>query len=735
MAPGTSRLLLALAFLASANVADAQETPQPAVSPEVTISAPRGSANGGIEPIVVLSPSELDAYGADSLSDLVDSLRPLTRSSRGDQAAVVLINGHLAGQLELETLPREAVERVEVLPESVALKYGFSETRRVLNFVLREHYAGIPTHLVQNGATEGGDETTLADGSLARLNDEARVTALASFKDNAWLRDSDRAIDVPDSYYYTLTPNTTDTKVAASVSRPILGVSSSLQASYEDQSTRSLQGLAVATGPSGAEMEQPLNEDSSVRTSRVALQLTGALHDFVWGTTVSYMHIASGGNSDLGFSSAEQMEIDHTESSSNLGNLQLSLSGPVASMTAGPVIANFKLGFQYQGFETLDAPSGAALTESDLVRTVRSINANANVPIANRDRGVLPALGQLSGSFNASLDSVSEFGNLLSSSWGLDWRPTKTLHLDAIYTDHRTAPTVEQLLAPPVYTLNVQTFDYVTQQTLYVTEITGGNEALDSTDSRQGSYGISIGPFAGKSEFLAHYEQSNIGNAIGALPPATAAVQSAFPDRFIRNANGTLTEIDDRWVNLQHEQVDDIKWGFDVWVPIGTAPAQGKAADRFEVSIFDTWYLHAVTLIRPGIPELDLLSGAPSDLSGGQPRHKVELHALWHRGALGVLLEGEWRSPTVVGGGDATAPDDLYFSSLFVLSPRVFVDLGRMVQNASWAKNARVTFYADNLFDRRQSVHDAEGVTPLAFEPGFLDPQGRVVGLSLRKVF
>jgi TonB dependent receptor len=725
--------LLGLAFLVSAYAADAQVTP--AASPEVTISAPRGGTNGGIDPIVALSPSELDAYGANSLSDLVDALRPLTRSSRSDQAAVVLINGHLAGPLELETLPREAIERVEVLPESVALKYGFSETRRVLNFVLREHYTGVPTHLVQSGATEGGDETTSADGALAHLNEEARLTALASFKDNAWLRDSDRDIDVPDGSYYTLTPNTTDTKVAASASRSILGVTSSLQASYGDQSIRSLQGLAVATAQAGAQLEQPLNEDTSVRTSRVALQFTGVLHDFIWGTTVSYIHIASDGNSDLGFSSAEQMLVDHTESSSNLGNLQLSLSGPVASMPAGPVIANFKLGFVYQGFETLDAQPAAALTASDLVRTVRSINANARLPIANRDRGVLSALGQLSGSFSTTLDSVSGFGNLLSSSWGLDWQPTGKLHLDAIYTDHRTAPTAEQLLAPPTYTPNVQTFDYITQQTVYVTEITGGNDALDSTDSRQGSYGISIGPFAGKSEFLAHYEQSSIVNAIGALPPTTAAVESAFGDRFIRSANGTLTEIDDRWVNLQHEQVDDIKWGFDVWVPIGTAPAQGKGADRVEVSIFDTWYLHAVTLIRPGIPELDLLNGAPSDLSGGQPRHKVELHALWHRGALGVLLDGEWRSATLVGSGDATTPDDLYFSSLFVLSPRVFVDLGRMVQNSSWAKNARVTLYADNLFDRRQSVRDAEGVTPLAFEPGFLDPQGRVVGLSLRKVF
>ena len=43
---------------------------------------------------------------------------------------------------------------------------------------------------------------------------------------------------------------------------------------------------------------------------------------------------------------------------------------------------------------------------------------------------------------------------------------------------------------------------------------------------------MSIGPFAGKTEFLAHYEESRIRNAIGALPPTNAAVESAFPERF-----------------------------------------------------------------------------------------------------------------------------------------------------------------------------------------------------------
>jgi hypothetical protein len=709
-------------------------TPEP--PSEITVTAPRGTANGGIEPLLELSPSELDAYGADSLTDLVAALRPLTRSSRSDQMAVVLINGHLAGQTEFDNLPREAIERVEVLPESVSLQYGFSENQRVLNFVLREHYSAVPIRATESGATEGGGQATAADASLVRLNDEARLTLLASYKDNAWLRDSDRGIDVPDSSFYTLLPDTTDTKVAATVSRSILGVSSSFEASYEVASTRSLQGLATDTSSAAGEIEQPLDASGAVRTSRVALQLTGLLHDFIWGTTVYYMHVASRSTSDLGFDGADEMSIDRTESAFNIGNLQLSLSGPTVSLPAGPVIANFKFGLQYQGFDTRDAEPGAALTTSDLVRTVRSASVNASVPIANRDRDILPALGEISGTFSASLDSVSDFGNLFSESVGLDWHPVKKLHFDAIYTDHRTAPTVQQLQAPPIYTRNVETFDYITQQTVYLTEITGGNDSLAPTDSRQGSFGVSVGPFAGKTEFLAHYQESRIGNAIGALPPTTAAVESAFPDRFVRDADGTLIEIDDRWVNLEHAQVDDVIWGVNAWIPLGESQAKAMA-NRLEFSLFDTWYLRDVTLIRPGIPELNLLAGAPSDVTGGQPRHKIEFHALYHRDGFGILLAVAWRSPTVVGSGDPAAPDPIYFSSLGTADLRVFLDLGHLpwMRSASWAQGARASLAVTNLFDRRQTVHDADGATPTAFEPGFLDPLGRVLALTIRKVF
>jgi hypothetical protein len=720
-------VLLALIRGAPAWAGDRQDVPAATV-PEITVTTPRGRTSGGIDPLLEISPSELDSYGVDTMSDLVDALRPLTRSSRSDQMAVVLINGHLAGQTEFDNLPREAIERVEVLPESVALQYGFSENQRVLNFILREHYRAVPLRVSESGATEGGAQAQTADASVVRLDDEARITLLASYKDAAWLRDSDRGIDTPDSFYRTLQPATSDTKVAGTVSRAFGAVSASLEASFDVLNTTSLQGESTAMSA--------LEETAPTRTARVATQITGQLKDFVWGATAYYQHVSTAMSSDTGVDAAQDPLVDRTDTAFNVGNVQLSSSGPLAALPAGLVITNVKVTFQYQGYGTLDAYPGASLATSNLVRSVRSANFNASVPIANRDRGVMPPLGELSATFNAAVDGVSNFGALASESLGLDWKPQAKIHLDAIYTDHKTAPTVQQLRAPPLYTPNVELFDYVTGQTAYVTEITGGNDELSATDSRQASFGVSLGPFIGKSEFLAHYEQSRISNAVGALPPTTADVELAFPDRFIRDEEGDLIQVDDRWVNLARERVDDVKWGVNVWIPLRSSSSIAMA-DRIEFSLFDTWYLHDVTLIRNGIPAQNLLDGAPSDVSGGQPRHKLEFHALLHQNGFGFLLAAAWHSPTVVGSGNPDAPDPIYFSGLATADLRLFADFARLplTRNQGWAKGTRISLAITNLLDTRQAVRDATGVTPTAFEPGFLDPPGRVLAMTVRKVF
>ena len=67
---------------------------------------------------------------------------------------------------------------------------------------------------------------------------------------------------------------------------------------------------------------------------------------------------------------------------------------------------------------------------------------------------------------------------------------------------------------------------------------------------------------------------------------------------------------------------------------------------------------------------------------------------------------------------------------------RLFADLGaqRAAREHRWMRGARVTLLVDNLFDARQQVRTPAGITPISYQPDLLDPVGRSVRLTIRKL-
>ena len=53
----------------------------------------------------------------------------------------------------------------------------------------------------------------------------------------------------------------------------------------------------------------------------------------------------------------------------------------------------------------------------------------------------------------------------------------------------------------------------------------------------------------------------------------------------------------------------------------------------------------------------------------------------------------------------------------------------------AWAKNLMLSLNVQNLLNDRIEVRDRNGVTPYRFQPAFLDPYGRTVRLTVRKLF
>src|SRR3546814_3939978 len=86
------------------------------------------------------------SYGVSNVSELLDALAPQTRSGRGRGSGrpIILVNGRRIGGFgEVRNLPPEAIAKVEIFPEEVALQYGYSADERVVNLVLKPNFRQI----------------------------------------------------------------------------------------------------------------------------------------------------------------------------------------------------------------------------------------------------------------------------------------------------------------------------------------------------------------------------------------------------------------------------------------------------------------------------------------------------------------------------------------------------------------------------------------------------------------
>jgi hypothetical protein len=708
--------------------------PGETVLKDLVITAPAFSSD--VAPLTQILPPEIELYAADTLSDLLDSLKERTRSSRSSQKPLVLINGRLAGSTELDNLPPEAVARTDILPEKASLALGLADDQLVVNFILRDRFLGDTTNLTETHATTSGGQGVAASSAFTRIDGDSLETLKLSYKDTDELLDSQRDIDLPDAAQRTLLPEKQDVKAGGAIAGRFLGVRASLESSIDWLSDKSLQGLAPA---SDGGLPDVLELRDRSATSHVAGQLTGLLGNFSWLASGGYDRTTTHSSSGTGVGPQGVPLFSIADSASNLAALAAAISGPLASLPAGRAIGNLKLGLQSTGFSAQTSLPGSAAQRGHLSRDVWSATSDASLPLASRDSGFLPLLGELSATLRVGVQDVSDFGTLTSSGYGMSWRPVNVFTVNAAITRLQTAPTVNELLDPAIVTPNVELFDFANDETVYATQVTGGNRDLRRSDSRLANLGLQVAPWLSGPTFTVDYEHRRVRDAIGLLPPVNAVVESAFPERFLRDAAGALLQVDDRHVNLAEEASDFVRWGTFMPFPFVKVQPGGR---RILLTIYDTVYLRDTVLVRSGIPRLDLLNGSPSLLAtasapAGQPKNTVEIHAFVFDRGVGAELAGIWRAATVVDTGTSMTPQSLSFSALAAEDLRMFVDFERLPvsHSARWAKGARLTFKVGNIFNSRQVVRDAAGVTPAAFQPGYVDPLGRVLLLTVRKAF
>jgi hypothetical protein len=358
----------------------------------------------------------------------------------------------------------------------------------------------------------------------------------------------------------------------------------------------------------------------------------------------------------------------------------------------------------------------------------------------------------------------SDAGSVQAQSYGLTWEPSRVLRLRAALDEAGTPVDVELLGAPVLITPGARVFDVLTGETAEVTQVTGGNLDLrpGSTRTWRLSGLLRLVPSRGL-QINVEYSDNERRNLPAALSPTSALLVTAFPDRFVRDADDRLVSVDLRPVNFAFQDQQRLRYGVSLNTPVGASPS-GKvtrapgAVDAvvpdeaesiepppparsfgprtmLQINLNHSLVLRDEIVIREGAATVDLLSGGAFGIGGGRVRHQLDGTLGLSNGGLGARLGLNWRSgqhlETRIDGKSET----IRFSPLFLLNLRTFLDVRRLAPKANWASGLRATLNVANLANKREKVRDESGATPLQFQPAYRDPIGRTVEVEVRKVF
>src|SRR6185369_171418 len=185
----------------TAGAASAQPTEETDEEEPIVITGqkPRGSVVGDIPPEKTYDSRDVRATGATNINELLEALAPEIGSARGrgGEQPVLLLNGQrISSFRELRDIPTEAISRVEILPEEVALKYGYRADQRVVNIVLRQRFRSTVALLGVGTATEGGYVNGQGDLTRLMIQRNGRTTFNLHAEGNGMLTEDERDIDL-----------------------------------------------------------------------------------------------------------------------------------------------------------------------------------------------------------------------------------------------------------------------------------------------------------------------------------------------------------------------------------------------------------------------------------------------------------------------------------------------------------------------------------------------------------
>ncbi|MEM7078120.1 MAG: TonB-dependent receptor [Pseudomonadota bacterium] len=848
-------LLLCTILPAAAFGEAVEETSADAIE-EVTVQAARlrFGVEGTLEPEVSYDAASIRSLAVGSLAELLDELAPDLDSGRGRSSGppVVLINGERVGGFrEVRDFPPEAIARVEIYPEEVALRFGYRADQKVINFVLRPRFRATTLRLNSGVSHAGGAETTELQAGYLRMRNRARTNLTLRVLDEQALHESDRSVPLTESIRpFGATGNVfatpeldpllsalvggpvsaaalpqdtsalTLSQLVAGADRPARlddrplrtlvaardqwalnagyarglagGMTLTLSGDYQHTDTAAQRGaLTSIYTVSGTHPRSPFTVPVEVRrgygvpldrdqtTSDLALsgRLDGRVRDWSFNWINRYDRIERDTHTqrgaDLsGFVTAIDTLAPRIDPFAGPGLLallgeadrtlsrewssQLLVRGVLAEMRAGAAHGSASISWTDSDRRSSFA-SGDLSRRTGLQRETGRASFNLDLPLLDsRSLGQLALNGNLERTHHSDMGSLELFGA------GLTWRPLPSFRLTSSWTREQGAPSSEDLADALTRSVNRRVYDVSSGFTTDAVVLAGGNPDLRADTRRVLSLGVRLEPFDRHDLSLSiNWVDSRTDNPVQRFTNPSPDLELAFAERFVRDPEGRLIELDARPVNGFEARRRELRWGLrysrrldtaprlgatrsrpaNVRRPEGTARAatrglrgRGARGGRLRLSVHHVLTLRDEVALAPGLAALDYVGINNGVRPRGGAEHEVTVRGgMTYRGfatRFSVIWQDATRSlPGAAGRLSYDARTRIDLAVLYSFHPR-----SRWVQRWPALQASRLRLSVRNLLDDPPTVRDARGGVVAGLTEDELDPRGRTVALELRKL-
>lgn len=731
---------------------------------------------GKIPPERVLRPFEIRTYNATDIGTLIRGLGPVATSIQGGEESppIVLLNGQRVSSFaDIARIPTEAIGRMEVFPEALALAYGYRPNQKVVNVVTFERFSRRTGEINLAIPTEGGRTDTEFSGGFLRIRDNTRFNIDATYRGAGALLESERNLQSPEGSpglgdFRTLLPDSQRLSLNGTLSRPLSSnMSATLNTRFTSERNTFLFGLQSQT---------PLEREIDSNAFHIGVVLNGRRERWIWTLAATLDRTETEILSQAG---GTRSSPDRAAFTSTLADADFVVGGPLVTLPAGPATVSLRAGVGTLNFASVSAQKGP---ETELQRNRLSVQGSLDVPIMGT-RARPSWLGVLSANANVAVARLSDAGLLETYGAGLNWSPVAALKIYASLTSEERAPSVEQLGAPQLLTPGLRVYDPLRGETVDVTRISGGNSLLRPEARREFSLGLYSKPFSETDLGLSlNYVDARVDFPISTINVGSSDFEFVFPERFLRDLQGRLQLIDARPVNFRSARQRILRSGisFSRQLTKGPPPPQGtfysnvtvypseaamraslppgtvvveaapgsedarrieSLSSRYTIALYHTWNITNELTAPMGGPTFDLLEGFATDIQGVPPRHQLSFQAGVFQSWFGARLTVDWRSKAAARSFSPapTSPNpDLTLSDFTTVNFSLFANPAERLGGASapgWIKGTRIGLSITNLFNTRPHVTDRNGSTPIIYQSGYLDPLGRTLRVSLRKSF